>query len=140
MSAAAAVFAPGATALITGGASGVGLAIAKLCRSKGMKLLLVDRNAEALEKAKAEVGSSSSDVATSVLDVSKPDEWTSLREQATKTFGSIELLVLNAGIGARGTWGDADYFRNVRCQTIWRGKLELDEEDGDGAEGWYFHH
>lgn len=116
MSAAAAVFAPGATALITGGASGVGLAIAKLCRSKGMKLLLVDRNAEALEKAKAEVGSSSSDVATSVLDVSKPDEWTSLRDQAAKTFGSIELLVLNAGIGSRGTWGDADYFRNVRAK------------------------
>jgi NAD(P)-dependent dehydrogenase (short-subunit alcohol dehydrogenase family) len=51
MSAAAAVFAPGSTALITGGASGVGLAIAKLCRSKGMKLLLVDRNAEARDQA-----------------------------------------------------------------------------------------
>ncbi|EHK44902.1 hypothetical protein TRIATDRAFT_38598 [Trichoderma atroviride IMI 206040] len=113
MSAAAAVFAPGSTALITGGASGVGLAIAKLCRSKGMKLLLVDRNAEALEKAKAEVGSSSSDVATSVLDVSKLEGWASLRDQAAKTFGSIELLVLNAGVGARGTWGDDDYFRTV---------------------------
>ncbi|KAM0483774.1 hypothetical protein ACHAPX_002270 [Trichoderma viride] len=113
MSAAAAVFAPGSTALITGGASGVGLAIAKLCRSKGMKLLLVDRNAEALEKAKAEVGSSSSDVATSVLDVSKLEDWASLRDQAAKTFGSIELLVLNAGVGARGTWGDDDYFRTV---------------------------
>ncbi|KAK1246527.1 hypothetical protein MKX08_000329 [Trichoderma sp. CBMAI-0020] len=113
MSAAAAVFAPGSTALITGGASGVGLAIAKLCRSKGMKLLLVDRNAEALEKAKAEVGSSSSDVATSVLDVSKLEGWASLRDQAAKTFGSIELLVLNAGVGARGTWGDNDYFRTV---------------------------
>lgn len=114
MSAAAAVFAPGSTALITGGASGVGLAIAKLCRSKGMKLLLVDRNAEALEKAKAEVGSSS-DVATSVLDVSKLEGWASLRDQAAKTFGSIELLVLNAGMGARGTWGDGDYFRTVRA-------------------------
>ncbi|PNP43965.1 hypothetical protein TGAMA5MH_04250 [Trichoderma gamsii] len=113
MSAAAAVFAPGSTALITGGASGVGLAIAKLCRSKGMKLLLVDRNAEALEKAKAEVGSSSSDVTTSVLDVSKLEGWASLRDQAAKTFGSIELLVLNAGVGARGTWGDNDYFRTV---------------------------
>ncbi|KAL7923770.1 hypothetical protein ACQKWADRAFT_42831 [Trichoderma austrokoningii] len=113
MSAAAAVFAPGSTALITGGASGVGLAIAKLCRSKGMKLLLVDRNAEALEKAKAEVGSSSPDVATSVLDVSKLEGWASLRDQATKTFGSIELLVLNAGVGGRGTWGDNDYFRRI---------------------------
>jgi short-subunit dehydrogenase len=126
MSAAAAVFAPGSTALITGGASGVGLAIAKLCRSKGMKLLLVDRNAEALEKAKAEVGSSSSDVATSVLDVSKLDGWASLRDQATKTFGSIELLVLNAGTGARGTWGDSDYFRAVRAD-YWR-------EDEDEAK------
>lgn len=115
MSAAAAVFTPGSTALITGGASGVGLAIAKLCRSKGMKLLLVDRNAEALEKAKAEIGSS--DVATSVLDVSKLEGWASLRDQAAKTFGSIELLVLNAGVGGRGTWGDNDYFRNVRARS-----------------------
>lgn len=115
MSSAAAVFAPGATALITGGASGIGLAIAKLCRSKGMKLLLVDRNAEALEKAKAEVGSSSSssDVAISVLDVSKSDGWASLKDQAAKTFDSIELLVLNAAISGKGTWGDGDYFRNV---------------------------
>ncbi|KAL6863578.1 short chain dehydrogenase/reductase [Trichoderma novae-zelandiae] len=117
MSSAAAVFAPGATALITGGASGIGLAIAKLCRSKGMKLLLVDRNAEALEKAKAEVGSSSSsssDVATSVLDVSKAEGWAALKDQAAKTFGSVELLVLNAAVsGGRGTWGDGDYFRNV---------------------------
>ncbi|KAH6609791.1 hypothetical protein Trco_003137 [Trichoderma cornu-damae] len=110
---AAAVFAPGSTALITGGASGVGLAIAKLCRSKGMKLLLVDRNADALDKAKAEVGSSSTDVVTSVLDVSKLDDWASLRDQATKIFGSIELLVLNAGVAARGTWGDDDYFRTT---------------------------
>ncbi|PTB65702.1 NAD(P)-binding protein [Trichoderma citrinoviride] len=113
MSSAAAVFAPGATALITGGASGIGLAIAKLCHSKGMKLLLVDRNAETLEKAKAEVDSSSSDVATSVLDVSKSDGWASLKDQAAKTFGSIELLVLNAAVGGKGTWGDGDYFRDV---------------------------
>lgn len=119
MSAAAAVFAPGSTALITGGASGVGLAIAKLCRSKGMKLLLVDRNAEALEKAKAEVGSSSSDVATSVLDVSKLEGWASLRDEAAKTFGSIELLVLNAGMGAKGTWGDSDYFRTVSARNYY---------------------
>lgn len=126
MSSAAAVFAPGATALITGGASGIGLAIAKLCRSKGMKLLLVDRNAETLEKAKAEVGSSSSsEVATSVVDVSNPDGWASLKDQAAKTFGSIELLVLNAAISGKGTWGDGDYFRNVGANasdmSLWRG-------------------
>lgn len=113
---AADVFTSGSSALITGGASGVGLAIAKLCRSKGMKVLLVDVNTDALEKAKKELvgeNGAESDVVTAVVDVSQVDAWASLKKTAISAFGSIELLVLNAGIGARGTWGDQDYFTKV---------------------------
>jgi NAD(P)-dependent dehydrogenase (short-subunit alcohol dehydrogenase family) len=112
---AADVFTPGSTALITGGASGVGLAIAKLCRSKGMKLVLVDVNIDALEDAKKELGKtgSPSDIVTATTDVSQVDAWAELNKAAISTFGSIELLVLNAGVGARGTWGDQEYFNKV---------------------------
>lgn len=113
---AADVFAPGSSALITGGASGIGLAVAKLCRSKGMKVLVVDINKEALQKAKAELigeNGADSDVVTAEVDVSRVDDWDGLKKTAISAFGSIELLVLNAGVQARGTWGDQAYFNKV---------------------------
>lgn len=110
------VFAPGSAALITGGASGIGLAIAKLCRSKGMKVFLVDRDASTLQQAERELSgrdSTGKDVVTSVSDVSLADSWKALKEAAMKAFGGIELLVLNAGTAAKGGWGDSDYFRTA---------------------------
>ncbi|KAK2606016.1 hypothetical protein QQS21_003533 [Conoideocrella luteorostrata] len=115
---AADVFAPGSSALITGAASGIGLAVAKLCRSRGMKVLLVDNDAEALQAAqKSIVGAAGYDPGvpclTSQADVSQVESWAGLREMATTAFGSIELLMLNAGVGARGSWGDQDYFNKI---------------------------
>jgi len=104
---AADVFASGSTALITGGASGVGLAIAKLCDSKGMNVILADRNAEALESAKKQINGK---VHTSVVDVANTVDWSRLKEEVARDFGSIELLVLNAGTGMQGSWGDQEYF------------------------------
>ena len=49
------VFSTGKNALITGAASGVGLAVAKLCASHGMNLHLVDNNSDLLAKAKESV-------------------------------------------------------------------------------------
>ncbi|KAF1731748.1 Dehydrogenase/reductase SDR family member 7B [Beauveria bassiana] len=118
MSGAAAVFTPGSTALITGGASGVGLAVAKLCHAKGMNVLLVDRNTEALEQARLQVAGESVDasdprVVTSVADVSLSEDWSALKDFALAKFRSIEFLALNAGVGGKGTWGDGDYFRKI---------------------------
>ncbi|KAM0543431.1 hypothetical protein ACHAPJ_012294 [Fusarium lateritium] len=106
------VFSAGSTALITGAGSGIGLAIAKTCRSKGMRTLLVDNNDEALGALKKEHFPDDSDVVTSKVDVSVTSDWQALKELALSKFGSIELLVLNAGRGLKGTWGDNDYFRD----------------------------
>ncbi|PFH57183.1 hypothetical protein XA68_15412 [Ophiocordyceps unilateralis] len=105
------VFAAGSTALITGAASGIGLAIAKLCREKGMRVCLVDRDTDALQKAKGELPGK--DVLTTVADVSKPASWAALKDDVTEAFGSVELLVLNAGMAAKGGWGDDEYFRTT---------------------------
>ncbi|KAM4066181.1 short chain dehydrogenase [Hirsutella rhossiliensis] len=110
------VFASGSAALITGGASGIGLAIAKLCKSKGMRVFLVDRDADTLQRAEREIAgqdSTGKDVVTSVSDVSQPDSWKTLKQAVTKAFGGIELLVLNAGTAAKGSWGNDDYFRTA---------------------------
>lgn len=107
---AASVFAPGSTALITGAASGIGLAIAKLCHSKGMNLILVDVNADGLDAARLSI---SNDVVTHVLDVTVLEDWRALKEKVAAK-SSIELLVLNAARGLKGGFGDDEYFRTVR--------------------------
>jgi NAD(P)-dependent dehydrogenase (short-subunit alcohol dehydrogenase family) len=107
------VFSSGSTALITGAGSGIGLAIAKTCRSKGMRIVLVDNDEEALENLNKQHFVDDSHVLTSKVDVSSLSDWQSLKKLALDKFGTIELLVLNAGRGPKGTWGDDDYFRET---------------------------
>ena len=106
------VFARGNTALISGGASGVGLAVAQLCRNHGMKLALLDNNSENLKLAKEKLGSTET-TETYEMDVSKIEQWKSVREKVESTFGGIDLLMLNAGIGAKGGWENTNYFHKV---------------------------
>lgn len=85
-----------------------------------MNVLLVDNNAEALEKVRLELsgltgedrGRSVGNVAACVADVSKLEEWDRIKAN-TERWGSIELLFLNAGVTRKGTWGDDEYFRSV---------------------------
>ncbi|KAG5657720.1 hypothetical protein KAF25_007753 [Fusarium avenaceum] len=107
------VFRQGSTALITGAGSGIGLAIAKMCRSKGMRLLLADNNEQALEALTKEHFLNDSEVVTSKVDVSVTSDWQALKDLALDKFGSIEFLALNAGRGLKGTWGDEAFFRDT---------------------------
>ncbi|RBR25571.1 uncharacterized protein FIESC28_01534 [Fusarium coffeatum] len=107
------VFSSGSTALITGAGAGIGLAIAKICRSKGMRVLLVDNDEEALENLTKQHFPDDSDVVTSKVDVTSTSDWQALNKLAKDKFGTVELLVLNAGRGMKGTWGDESYFRDT---------------------------
>lgn len=107
-----AVFTAGNTALITGGASGIGFAVAQLCLKHGMKIALVDCSSENLAKAKDELNSP--DVETCLVDVSKPDQWKDLKEKIDERFGGkIDLLMLNAGTSAPADWSSNEYFHKV---------------------------
>lgn len=110
MPSATSVFKAGNNALITGGASGIGFAMANLCRTYGMKVGIVDIVGANLSYAKEQLGSS---VELFEVDVSKEDQWASLKEQVSQKLGKIDFLMLNAGTTAKGTWGDADYFKKV---------------------------
>jgi len=106
----ASVFQAGKTALITGGASGIGLALVKRCHGYGMKVAIVDSNKEYLDLAKKKLGER---ISIFAMDVSKIDEWGALKATVEKDFGRIDLLALNAGIGPQGTWTDVDYFHKI---------------------------
>ncbi|KAL9050136.1 MAG: hypothetical protein Q9162_006807 [Coniocarpon cinnabarinum] len=108
----ASVFAAGNTALITGGASGVGLAVAQLCRKHGMKLAIVDNNAETLGMAKQTLGTEQP-TETYQVDVSDQSQWPPLKEKVQKTLGGVDLLMLNAGMQIKGGWENSAYFEKI---------------------------
>ncbi len=83
------------TCVITGGAGSLGLAAARLFVEEGARVLLVDRDAAALEKAAA--GLPTGRVATALADVSRAEEVAAYVETAVKTFGAIDVLFSNAG-------------------------------------------
>lgn len=88
-------------ALITGGASGIGLATASKFASVGMDLVLFDISEESLEKAKTSLEEKFSDIGvhTAVVDISKHDAVKSAVESLPEGFKEVEVLVNNAGIG-----------------------------------------
>jgi short-subunit dehydrogenase len=112
MSNAAAVFRPSATALITGAASGVGLAVAKLCASHSMNLILVDRDTSKLDDAKTSISGKGS-VDTHSMDVSSLSAWSDLKSKVESGGTKLDFLHLNAGIGAKGGWDDSEYFHKI---------------------------
>ena len=84
----------GRTAIITGGASGLGLAAAKRITAEGGKVCLWDLNPESLAKAKTEVGAAH----TIALDVSDAAAVEAAAGEAKNVLGKIDILVNSAGI------------------------------------------
>ncbi|KAI1188980.1 hypothetical protein F5B17DRAFT_393096 [Nemania serpens] len=101
-----AIFSSQNTAVITGGASGIGLALAKKCVGHGMRVLVADWDEGNLEAAGSVLGDGAS---TIKMDVSKMEDWTALREKVVEDFGGrLNLVALNAGVTARTSFDDAD--------------------------------
>jgi NAD(P)-dependent dehydrogenase (short-subunit alcohol dehydrogenase family) len=89
----------GRVALVTGAASGIGLALARRCATEGMKVVLADVEADALLRARKEVDAPGRDVAAVVIDVSKAADMDHLARQTMERFGGVHLLFNNAGVG-----------------------------------------
>lgn len=110
----------GRTAVITGGASGIGFAAAKHYLSVGMNVVIADRDTETLERAKAELADEACVLAVA-CDVTDQASLESLREVATEHFGNIHCLMNNAGLGVMGKapWEDVTAQKALIETNLW---------------------
>jgi 3(or 17)beta-hydroxysteroid dehydrogenase len=82
-------------ALITGGASGIGLGAAQLLAGEGAKIVLTDRDAS---QAKSALTTLAQRAAFHTLDVTREDQWIAVIDAAVREFGKIDIVVNSAGV------------------------------------------
>jgi NAD(P)-dependent dehydrogenase (short-subunit alcohol dehydrogenase family) len=90
------------SALVTGGSSGIGLAIAKMLRAEGYAVTLASRTAAKVEAAAAELGAHAI-----AADVSQAEDCARIVEEHVEREGGLDVLVNSAGIGIAGRVEDA---------------------------------
>ena len=89
-------------AVVTGGASGIGLALARTFASEGMRVVLGDVEVPALELAVKELEDGGATVIGVPTDVTDPEQVDALARAAEQTYGAIHIACNNAGVGAGG--------------------------------------
>ena len=133
----------GKTAFITGGASGIGLGMAKVFAAAGMNVIVADLRRDHLEQAEAELAEAGHKARTRflLLDVTDRGAYAAAAEEAERAFGKIHVLCNNAGIGilrsiGTASWEDWDWAVDVNLTAIFNGvKLLLPRirEHGEGG-------
>jgi len=116
--------ASGRVAVITGGASGIGLAAAHKFASAGMKVVLADLKGDALEGAAAAVAATAkggkADVRAVATDVSQMEDVQRLKQIAYQSFGEVAVLMNNAGIGnGGGPFENYERWQRVLAVNLW---------------------
>jgi NAD(P)-dependent dehydrogenase (short-subunit alcohol dehydrogenase family) len=115
---------PHHVAVITGGASGIGLAAAMRFADLGMRVCIADIGAERLAEAAARLAgvakNGAADVMTSTVDVSQFEEVAGLEAAVRKKFGGTDILMNNAGIGPDSTsFGSLENWQRILNVNLW---------------------
>lgn len=92
----------GKTAVLTGAGSGFGLEVARIGAQRGMNLVLVDVQQDALDKAAAELQGAGAQVLAQRVNVADAAQMEQLALQVKERFGAPHLVFNNAGVGAGG--------------------------------------
>ena len=111
-------------AVITGGASGIGLAAAKEFAGLGMKVCIADVDAVRLKEAETKLSSiapgGADHVMAAVVDVSRLESLTELEASVRKRFGGTDVLMNNAGIQPGSTmFGEPDTWQRIIGVNMW---------------------
>ncbi len=89
-------------AVITGGASGIGLACAERALEEGMRIVLADIQTDALAQAERELRDAGAEVLAVQTDVSKAEQVEALARRTLDTYGAVHVLFNNAGVAVAG--------------------------------------
>lgn len=108
---------PGKTAVITGGAAGIGLAAAQRFAALGMNIAIADLGQDRLEAAAATMPGAQ--VLTRHIDVSKINDLQQLEAEVTARFGGTDVLMCNAGIQGGSTVLDPAGWAEVMAVNLW---------------------
>jgi rhamnose utilization protein RhaD (predicted bifunctional aldolase and dehydrogenase)/NAD(P)-dependent dehydrogenase (short-subunit alcohol dehydrogenase family) len=93
----------GKVVMVTGAASGIGLATARAFRQRGAELVMLDLTQEALDRAAEEIGGK---VLTLTCDVTSRAEIRSAFDAACRRFGGVDIIVSNVGAAIQGRIGE----------------------------------
>jgi NAD(P)-dependent dehydrogenase (short-subunit alcohol dehydrogenase family) len=118
-------------AFVTGGASGIGLGIAKACSRYGMKVVIADMRQDALDEAMAYFNENKLPAHAVNLDVTDRAAYARAAEEVQKVFGKLHVLVNNAGVGSGGgpvenvNFKDWDYSVGVNLGGVINGVVTM---------------
>mgnify|MGYP003637582686 CR=1 FL=1 len=131
----------GKVAFITGGASGLGLAMARAFTAAGMKVAIADIEDAALEAARIEFQDTNADVITLKVDVTDRDAMEQAAQDTLAAFGKVHVLCNNAGVALNGnivdmTYKDWDWVMRVNLDGVINGMVtfgKLIKSHGEGG-------
>lgn len=131
----------GKVAIITGAASGMGLAGAQLFAKEGAKVVATDVVEEALQERVNAIVADGGDAIALKLDVSSPESWTAVIEATIAKYGKIDILINNAGIHiAKGVLeaelADWEKVMSINSTGVWLGMksvIPYMQQNGQGS-------
>ena len=133
----------GKTAFITGGASGIGLAMARSFSAAGMKVVIADIEQAALDAVRNEFEASNAEFLTLQVDVTDRDDMAAAAAATESRFGNVHVVCNNAGVAVGGridemTYDDWDWVLGVNLNGVVNGVRTFVDRLKAHGEGGHF--
>jgi NAD(P)-dependent dehydrogenase (short-subunit alcohol dehydrogenase family) len=133
----------GRVAFVTGGASGMGLAMVRAFTAAGMKVAIADIETQALDAAMQELAASNAQVIALPVDVTDRDAMEAAAEETVRVFGKVHVVCNNAGVAVGGpvddmSFRDWDWVLSVNIDGVVNGVQSFVNRIKSHGEGGHF--